>query len=288
MSFHTFFMNFSHLNRHHNPQECPECGKTCSYMTIASHMSIEHGQKYVQRTYGDAIKTFLGKCDLCLKAVFDVSMEKHREACKPRVEIQMPNQRDLKILDIVPSASGMYKCTEEGCDFESNVRAKTVHHYRLKHFRQECPYCGKEYSFYHIRKHIAEHTGETKHSCPECGEKFYDRTDLRQHKQEIHDRAAIFMCDICGESFTTRRKQVVHRSEKHTRKRNYPCPVCGQVFRSSTLVQPHLIAAHPEVALSGPGGKAAVVAKRCGHCKTSALYEESTGRKLQDCKCTKG
>ncbi len=88
--------------------------------------------------------------------------------------------------------------------------------------------------------------------------------------------------------FLSVNSQVVHRSEKHTRIRNYPCPVCGRVFRSSTLVRPHLLSAHPEVALAGPGGGESVAAKKCVTCRASVLYEESTGRRLQECKCTRG
>ncbi len=186
-------------------------------------------------------------CEVCGMMV-DTDVKKHLLKCRGSYWKKLA-ECSISSRDIMPNEDGTFICPEKGCDFLDKSAEIVRIHYLRKHKRQDCPYCGKNYTFFNIRRHIAmEHTGETKLNCKECGKGFWSRTELRKHAQSEHSDGQLnFECDICGKRFPTRVQQTNHRGEHTRKKRQYPCPVCGKNFRSSTLVQPHMITAHPGV-----------------------------------------
>ncbi len=192
-------------------------------------------------------------CHLCGSTVKEKSMYAHVRLCKKgkgrgrRLYPEPPLHPKLK--ELFKNDTGKYPCPHEGCDHLNPMKSRLIKHFNVAHNRQNCRFCGKEYGFYQLEEHIAfQHTGKTDRvQCPDCPQKFFNRTYLRRHVEAVHVAEKNWICSVCGEGFTTRRDEVQHRHEKHNRNRKWPCPVCGKIFRSSTLIQPHVDVAHPGI-----------------------------------------
>ena len=53
--------------------------------------------------------------------------------------------------------------------------------------RIRCKQCGSEYkSAHNLRRHIAGHIGWTRHGCPQCGHRYYERCDVIKHMRRMH------------------------------------------------------------------------------------------------------
>ncbi|XP_065083760.1 zinc finger protein 62 homolog isoform X2 [Ochlerotatus camptorhynchus] len=104
------------------------------------------------------------------------------------------------------------KCSYEGCDFETNVRAR--HH-----------------------RHKAKH--DLKFNCPHCEQRFATKQRLNQHSN-VHTKLKSYYCDVCGKSFRYRKSLVEHMTG-HNNSRPHSCTVCGKSFVRDRNLKQHML-----------------------------------------------
>ncbi|XP_040203862.1 oocyte zinc finger protein XlCOF6.1-like [Rana temporaria] len=84
--------------------------------------------------------------------------------------------------------------------------------------------------------HQRSHTGETLHSCSECGECFLLKSELIIHFR-AHMSERPYSCSECGKCFT-RKSILVRHLRSHTGEKPYSCPECGKCcLQKSDLVK---------------------------------------------------
>lgn len=89
-------------------------------------------------------------------------------------------------------------CSELVADKDIQIHLKR-HEKRKKYI---CPICGLGLLSGHTLKvHIKAHTKEIKYTCDMCPKIFYEKYNLKHHKQVVHLKQKRFKCNICYQSF---------------------------------------------------------------------------------------
>ncbi len=248
-----------HLNRMHNNQECPDCGKTFAFDCIVDHVAVEHGKVvFTQRGYNVRSKRAVGRCEVCEKAVYTTWEVHKKQGCKVPYRNLVPyrNPKVKLVLEMLPDAKlGRYCCIEEGCGVTTKMRCDILRHFCEEHNPQKCPDCGKVFPYRQVVRHMAiNHTGVTRHACETCGERFYDRVHLRDHEESVHEKQEKkWICQICGKSFAVKTKYMNHVNEHNRSQTVFPCMDCNKRFRSRIRLVDHRTREHPAFGISVAG-----------------------------------
>ncbi|XP_076060927.1 uncharacterized protein LOC143036891 isoform X3 [Oratosquilla oratoria] len=89
------------------------------------------------------------------------------------------------------------------------------------------------------KKSVKKKTGPLQ--CRVCRILFFNRDDLREHKNQEHNNGRPYQCDQCEKFFTTRNHLEVHVKHKHAEGPNpCQCNVCFKVLSSRTNLRIHL------------------------------------------------
>lgn len=94
------------------------------------------------------------------------------------------------------------------------------------------------------------------YKCPKCDSEFKTKTELQQHKNNVHYGNEIFTC-ICGKSFKSKRSLGVHKQSCEIYLKSigksqstYICNGCHKEFKSRASLHAHI--SHCELYVKGP------------------------------------
>jgi len=220
-----------------NGRKCPECKKRFSTNEKIREHLILHG-------IGERFK-----CDLCGRE-FNHSRSKQRHMA-------------------LHSEDNPYRCSMEGCDkfftrkdhllkhllsvhglenkeaaiaaFNSSTKKKSSVRAPVSK-EVQCPHCDKIVKRERLRLHMVIHTGERRHICDLCGQKFGLRTTLLTHIQCVHQGVRRYTCTYCGQAFK-RSNHLKDHEKLHTDADSKPwaCDICGKAFRREKNLKSHMV-----------------------------------------------
>lgn len=174
------------------------------------------------------------QCDMCKKRFLCPSeLRKHVERVHLKVrsnEIPCPicrkpfgDSRDMKIhLSAVHTKDTEYPCSD--CKMVFYRLNDMVNHKRRMHGGDE------------VRKHI----------CPMCGKGFCSKSDLRTHKNVVHEDIRKHVCNICDKAFKVASHLTYHK-RKHTGETPFQCPYCSKGFSGPGSISEHVKKVHKTV-----------------------------------------
>ena len=100
-----------------------------------------------------------------------------------------------------------------------------------------------------LERHGWRH-GDSKFSCPDCGEIFKHQDTLKNHIRVAHENLeSLLSCTICKKDFTSKvnlrkHKRNLHEKNLHEKenkeKEKWPCEQCGKIKESKQLLQDHI------------------------------------------------
>ncbi len=207
--------------------ECPGCAyRGPNKRSVKTHILRVHEKNYVP-------------CPGCDKVFLDVALKAH-----------------IKLVHNRSSSDEDFKCTVEGCNFETKARNTLWQHMKFKHEKHKfiCDLCGKTFPYNALlKKHKDEfHLGLKNHVCDKCGKSFSEAHLLRQHVAQptcdyLTKRDKTFNCDECDSEFDMLKAYIFHHKRVHG---SFPsnvgevgptfmCDECPAVFLSDRGMKRH-------------------------------------------------
>ena len=104
-----------------------------------------------------------------------------------------------------------------------------------------CEICSKMVKKYNIKQHMKNHQ-KPDLECRKCDRKFRWDTSLRAHMNSAHSEQTKFVltaCEFCGQKFKDKTNLKNHRFS-HTGGGNYNCAKCGKYFIRNDQYKNHL------------------------------------------------
>lgn len=135
------------------------------------------------------------------------------------------------------------------CNYSCYFKTKITRHIQRhipKHLRHQfpCSFC----SFFATRKDaLASHvktmhqTSSRRKVClclPECGKRFYTKSQLNIHFRAVHEKVRSHLCNFCGKNFFNAKDLEMHIQRHGTK--NQECPSCGNLFYCSLDLKRHM------------------------------------------------
>ncbi|XP_050356551.1 zinc finger protein 334-like [Nymphalis io] len=139
-----------------------------------------------------------------------------------------PVRTELQIHQVSRHGTGPYlQCSH--CPFKAPRKFDLIEHERLHSGERPytCEKCGLTFRRRGIwRKHLIYHT-EKKIQCPHCPRKFFQRSEMLAHANNIHDRVYVYLCNKCGATYAKTATVRRHMSERH----GIPREMQGKIIR---------------------------------------------------------
>ncbi|CAH2230320.1 jg2045 [Pararge aegeria aegeria] len=134
----------------------------------------------------------------------------------------------LQAHQLLKHSTGPYlQCSH--CPFKAPGKIELTEHERIHSGERPytCDKCGLTFRRRAIwRKHLVQHS-EKKFQCPQCPRKFFQRSDMLAHANNIHDRVYVYSCSECGATYTTTKTVRRHMTERH----GIPREMQGKILR---------------------------------------------------------
>ena len=176
-------LKYDHVESEHVNSEglikCEECDETAQdYDTMMEHMLSSHRRRKTK---------LMHQCPHCQK-IFPkrLRLMKHIESVHEKRKANCPHcnkelqyhalRNHIKYSHQSDRSNKSFKCDE--CDFSTHLPQFLKNHVRLKHRRDEFRF-----------------------PCDKCEKKYAFESQLKKHKQVVHDGLKPFMCHKCGKSF---------------------------------------------------------------------------------------
>lgn len=125
-------------------------------------------------------------------------------------------KNELSIHQVTRHGTGPYlQCSH--CPFKAPRRFDLIEHERLHTGERPytCEKCGRTFRRRGIwKKHLIYHM-EKKVQCPQCPRKFYQRSEMLAHANNVHDRVYVYVCDKCGATYAKSTTVRRHLTERH-------------------------------------------------------------------------
>lgn len=135
------------------------------------------------------------------------------------------------------------------CSYSCYFKTKITRHIQRhipKSFRNKfpCDFC----SFFATRKDALTSHIKTMHQAssrrkvclclPECGKRFYTKSQLNIHIRAVHEKVRKYLCNFCGKNFFNGKDLDMH-IQRHGPK-NQECQTCGNLFYCSLDLKRHM------------------------------------------------
>ncbi|XP_012548549.2 zinc finger protein 91 isoform X1 [Bombyx mori] len=241
------------------PYSCEICEKKFRWTTsLRKHMEthrIERGQK--RKPYCESCRLSFTTSANLRKHVKTSS--RHQIILKLRkldvhAEDSPENQARLEeIRCSVTESKQQHYCPE--CDKKFLWRGNLLRHLKSHQARANgnlvCVPCNRKFSSIatfkqHMKmsmKHISEN--DFNYMCSDCGNKFVNKTRLKDHINWEHLKNYIHRCSDCKKVFKTRTSLYLHRQMVHKEMSdNHLCDHCGKRFPSQARLHYHITALH--------------------------------------------
>uniref|UniRef100_A0A6P7G7N8 Uncharacterized protein LOC114338666 n=1 Tax=Diabrotica virgifera virgifera TaxID=50390 RepID=A0A6P7G7N8_DIAVI len=198
-----------------------------------------HQSDYSDLEDGESLAKFT--CSKCNKVFPSPSvMLKHNCGQQPRKE-KPAGRREVVDKD------NKYYC--EHCGKCFNIKWKLNKHLKKCQIAAKqfvCTLCNRVFKkAYHLREHMASHTGERNYSCNLCGKTFQRSSSKHKHMRSHNakpgekSKKTPFLCTICGKSFPYSNGASRHM-RVHLGERRHECHICLKRFSQTTHLKVHL------------------------------------------------
>lgn len=139
-----------------------------------------------------------------------------------------------------------FACTE--CDKSYNTKVCLVEHQRVHsgEKRHKCRYCDERFETSNrLKSHTAKHiaAGDVRLDfdiCRICRYVFASRKLLFVHLRDCHDGARPYACDQCGIDFANNARLARHEIVKHGMERPFVCDICQKRFIDKCNLRAHM------------------------------------------------
>ncbi|XP_034826315.1 zinc finger protein Paris-like [Maniola hyperantus] len=187
----------------------------------------EMGQRRIQK------RNFV--CNVCNRVLankntYDHHMQRH-QGCRYICEHcgkGFPILNELQMHQVTKHGTGPYlQCSQ--CHFKAPRKLDLIEHIRLHTGERPytCDQCGLTFRRREIwRKHCLHHS-DKKVQCPQCPRKFYQRSEMLAHANNIHDRVYVYACSHCDVRYTKTATVRRHMTERH----GIPREMQGKIIR---------------------------------------------------------
>ncbi|KAM3955990.1 LOW QUALITY PROTEIN: zinc finger protein 711 [Aphomia sociella] len=242
---------------------CDYCEKTFRWKTsLRKHLErhkIETGQK--RKPY----------CESCRISFMTTSnLQKHvKTSSKHQIQLKLrklkdsltddsmsPENHQARIEQIKKSVNKsreQYPCPQ--CDKRFLWRGNLLRHLHSHTARANgelvCEPCNRTFSSIatykqHMeisKKHVTEN--EFKYMCSDCGQKFANKTRLRDHINWEHLKNFVHTCTICQKVFKSHTSLYLHKQVVHQKGHaEHLCDHCGKPFPNQAKLRSHMTALH--------------------------------------------
>ncbi|XP_060808508.1 zinc finger protein 28 homolog [Amyelois transitella] len=116
-------------------------------------------------------------------------------------------------------------------------------------YKHMCSDCGKRFANKtQLKDHVDwEHLKNYTHTCKDCHKVFKSYTSLYLHKEVVHRKdGAGHLCDHCGKSYPNKSKLRCHITALHSGTSPYHCSICPARFSWHSCLSRHVRRAHPK------------------------------------------
>ncbi|XP_054165806.1 zinc finger protein 771-like [Oppia nitens] len=147
--------------------------------------------------------------------------------------------------EVVPDAKWI-ECEFPGCQYRTKSSNVFFKHKRSHTLPFECHLCDRRFPTPQpLELHIKMHSGVKEHVCPYCSKAYGPRKSLYAHIQRCHSDH-VYDCDVpdCGKQFQTETQLRLHRQRMHDP--TYERPVaciwvgCDRRFETNAQMEDHL------------------------------------------------
>ena len=136
-----------------------------------------------------------------------------------------------------------YNCNECERQFFNNMSLK--YHIKAIHKNIEsydCSLCNRKFSKSKgLKRHFRDIHMDHKYKCNQCDKEFNDGSNLRIHKDAVHEIK--FKCNLCEKAFAAKRNLKLHIESIHKGVK-YPCIECDKQFTHPTHLSVHVKSKH--------------------------------------------
>ncbi|CAH0715101.1 unnamed protein product, partial [Brenthis ino] len=144
-----------------------------------------------------------------------------------------PVRTELQIHQVSRHGTGPYlQCST--CPFKAPRKFDLIEHERIHSGERPytCEKCGLTFRRRGIwKKHLIYHT-EKKIQCPQCPRKFFQRSEMLAHANNVHDRVYVYLCNKCGATYAKTATVRRHMMERH----GIPREMQGKVIRINKVI----------------------------------------------------
>ena len=82
--------------------------------------------------------------------------------------------------------------------------------------------------------------------CPICESAFTDKSQMRRHKERVHEGKKPYKCSMCDAGYFVSSSLKKHIKRAHERGENkvFKCPICAVYMKTKQSLEKHILTVH--------------------------------------------